>query len=280
MKFCQHSRVKTHWCLEMLFFLCLRRVSGRLVLQVIAMSHHPVGGGLSYYKQWETQLVVDYGDVILLHAQGHNHNDHFNVVSLVAFCLRKKTCDFVVRATCQSVRICQKLEINEDTLSAEGTNLIFLFLGSSSTQFRVKPEVTNCRLRPWARLPTRTRAAGSSTWTPTPWSCSTTNTTSCTLATKRVNCSQAPFNWPFEPAKSRTKPDMTGIFSHRHSEVDLVPQISRLLFTGLVEDPEIAVMYSAAEDYGMANMTAAGWLDFILRLVAAMNMAETSTKQR
>ena len=54
-----------------------------LLCQVIVLSHHPVGGGLRYYTEWETQVVVEYGDVILLHAQGHSHRDQFNVVSMI-----------------------------------------------------------------------------------------------------------------------------------------------------------------------------------------------------
>ena len=42
------------------------------------------------------------------------------------------------------------------------------------------------------------------------------------------------------------------------------PNIS--LIPGLVENPEISFWYSATEDYGMANLTAAGWLDFVYRL--------------
>ena len=64
-----------------IFFLMLH--------QVIALSHHPVGGGLRYYTEWETQVVVEYGDVILFHAQGHGHSDFFNVVSIYQICFPK-----------------------------------------------------------------------------------------------------------------------------------------------------------------------------------------------
>ena len=40
---------------------------------------------------------------------------------------------------------------------------------------------------------------------------------------------------------------------------------SKSVLPGLVENPEISFWYSATEDYGMANLTAAGWLDFVYR---------------
>ena len=47
--------------------------------QVIALTHHPTGG-LDYYADWETNVMVQYGSVICLHVMGHNHGDSFKVV--------------------------------------------------------------------------------------------------------------------------------------------------------------------------------------------------------
>ena len=45
----------------------------------MALTHHPTGG-LDYYEDWETNVMVQYGSVISLHVMGHSHGDSFKVV--------------------------------------------------------------------------------------------------------------------------------------------------------------------------------------------------------
>ena len=59
----------------------LRNSNKTFLFQVIALTHHPTGG-LKYYAEWETRVLVEYGSVITLHAMGHTHDDGFKVVSI------------------------------------------------------------------------------------------------------------------------------------------------------------------------------------------------------
>ncbi len=52
-----------------------------LVLQVILVTHHPLGDGIIEWDDYISELSLQYKDVIVLQLVGHKHKDTWRLVS-------------------------------------------------------------------------------------------------------------------------------------------------------------------------------------------------------
>ena len=50
------------------------------IFQVIIIGHHPIGSNIRDFDEDITEIISEFGDVIILNVAGHHHLDEFRLV--------------------------------------------------------------------------------------------------------------------------------------------------------------------------------------------------------
>ena len=50
------------------------------ILQVIFVTHHPIGDGIIEWDQYISDISIEYQDIIVLQPVGHKHKDTWRLV--------------------------------------------------------------------------------------------------------------------------------------------------------------------------------------------------------